>query len=224
MIDLAPRPEGLTAPQATALRALAGQVVSQMDLRQAMAERERVLAGQSALIAQQNALISTQAAVTQAAGDRDVILEVLVAGAMAAIPQAEGGVIEMREGDELVYRSTRGTLAAHGGLRLPIDGSLSGHCLATSKPVLCPDAFLDARVKQDLVASLGLRSAVCVPISRGDATVGVLKLQSRRPDAFSGRDVRVAILFAGTVRRVWPRPARPRRAGASAPARSLSAP
>ena len=199
VIDLAPRPDGLTAPQATALRALAGQVVSQMDLRQAMAERERVLAGQSALIAQQNALISTQAAVTQAAGDRDVILDVLVAGVMAAVPQAEGGVIEMREGDELVYRSTRGTLASHVGLRLPIDGSLSGHCLATSKPVLCPDALLDARVKQDLVPSLGLRSAVCVPISRGDATVGVLKLQSHRPDAFSGRDVRVAILFAGTI-------------------------
>ena len=199
VIDLEPRPAGLTASQATALRALAGQVMTQMDLRRAMAERERVLAGQAALIAQQNALISTQAAITRANGDRDVILDVLVAGAMEAVPQAEGGVIEIREGDELVYRSTRGTLADHAGLRVPVDGSLSGHCLRTAKPVLCPDALLDPRVRQELVPMLALRSAVCVPITRGNETIGVLKLQSSRPDTFTGRELRVAALFAGTV-------------------------
>ncbi len=93
-----------------------------MELRRAMAERESVLAGQAVLIEQQNALISTQASVTQAAGYRDAILDILVAGAMAAVPQAEGGVIEMREGDELVYRSTRGPLAPHAGLRVPGSG------------------------------------------------------------------------------------------------------
>ncbi|NKR04513.1 GAF domain-containing protein, partial len=123
----------------------------------------------------------------------------LVAGAMEAVPQAEGGVIEMREGDELVYRSTRGTLADHAGLRVPVDGSLSGHCLRTSKPVLCPDATLDPRVRQELVPMLARRSAVCVPIARGEKTIGVLKLQSSRPDAFTGRELRVAVLFAGTV-------------------------
>jgi PAS domain S-box-containing protein len=199
VIDLAPRPEGLTESQATALGALAGQVMTQLNLRRAMTERERVLAGQSALIAQQNALISTQAAITRAEGNRDVILDVLVAGVMAAVPQAEGGVIEIREGDELVYRSTRGTLAAHAGLRVPVEGSLSGHCLRTSKPVLCPDAILDPRVRQELVPMLALRSAVCVPINRGNETIGVLKLQSSRPNAFTGRELRVAVLFAGTV-------------------------
>ena len=199
VIDLEPRPAGLTEPQATALRALAGQVMTQMDLRRAMAERERVLAGQAALIAQQNALIATQAAITRANGDRNAILDVLVAGTMEAVPQAEGGVIEIREGDELVYRSTRGTLADHAGLRVPVDGSLSGHCLRTSKPVLCPDATVDPRVRQELVPLLSLRSAVCVPITRGNETIGVLKLQSSRPDAFTGRELRVAVLFAGTV-------------------------
>jgi signal transduction histidine kinase/CheY-like chemotaxis protein/GAF domain-containing protein len=199
VIDLAPRPEGLTDRQAVALRALAGQVMSQMELRRSVAEREGLLSGQAALIAQQNALIAAQASVTRAAGDRGVILDTLVGGVMAAVSQAEGAVIELREGDDLVYRSARGALEPHVGLRIPIDGSLSGHCLATAKPVLCPDLLVDPRVRRDLVGPLNARSAVCVPILRGDAAVGVLKLQSSRPDAFTGLDLHVATLFAGTI-------------------------
>ncbi|MCJ2014752.1 ATP-binding protein [Methylobacterium sp. J-076] len=199
VIDLVPRPEGLDPRQATALRALAGQVMSQLELRRGAADRERILAGQSALIAQQNALISAQAAVTRADGNRDAILDALVGGVMDAIPQAEGGVIELRDGATLAYRAAGGTLAAHAGLRVPIAGSLAGHCLTTGKPVICPDVLLDPRVKRDLLVQLGLRSAVCVPILRGRSTIGVLKLQSSRPDAFSGRDLRIATLFAGAI-------------------------
>lgn len=199
VIDLSPRPEGLTDQQAVALRALAGQVMSQMELRRSFAEREGLLSGQAALIAQQNALIAAQAGVTRAAGDRSVILDTLVGGVMAAVAQAEGAVIELREGDDLVYRSARGALEPHVGLRIPIDGSLSGHCLQNAKAVLCPDLLVDPRVRRDLVGPLGARSAVCVPILRGDAAVGVLKLQSSRPDAFTGLDLHVATLFAGTI-------------------------
>ena len=199
VIDLAPRPEGLTDRQAVALRALAGQVMSQMDLRRSASERERILSGQASLIAQQNALIATQTAVTRAAGRRDAILDALVAGAMDAIPEADGGGIELREGDELVYRSGRGSLAEHIGRRLPLQGSLSGHCLTTGKPVLCPDVLLDPRVNRDAIATIGMRSAIYVPVYRGDTAIGVLKLQSGRPDAFSGRDLRTATLFASTI-------------------------
>ena len=199
VIDLVPRPMGLDDRQAEALRALAGQVMSQLELRRSGFERERILVGQAALIAQQDALIAAQAAVTRAAGDRDAILDALVAGVMETVPQAEGGVIELREGDELVYRSGRGALAAHVGRRLPLDGSLSGHCLTTGKPVLCPDVLTDPRVDRDAIAALGMRSAIYVPIARGSAHIGVLKLQSSQPDAFSGRDLRNATLFAGII-------------------------
>ena len=199
VIDLVPRSAGLDDRQAEALRALAWQVMSQLDLRRSAAERERILSGQAALIAQQDALIAAQAAVTRAAGDRDAILDALVAGVMRAIPQAEGGVIELREGDELVYRSGRGALAAHVGRRLSLDGSLSGHCLTTGKPVLCPDVLLDPRVNRDAIVSLGMRSAIYVPVARGSANIGVLKLQSSRLNAFSGRDLRAATLFAGII-------------------------
>ncbi len=131
VIDLEPRLAGLTGAQETALRALAGHVMTQMDLRGHGRARARPR-GPGGVDRAAECADLTQAAVTRANGDRDAILDVLVAGAMKAVPQAEGGVIEMREGDELVYRATCGTLADHAGLRVPVDGSLSGHCLKTA--------------------------------------------------------------------------------------------
>jgi PAS domain S-box-containing protein len=199
VIDHEPRPEGLTPTQASSLRKLAAQVVAQMDLRQAIASRDAALAEQRATLLRQDALAEAQAAVSRAKGDLDASLDALVAGAMRAVPQAEGGVIEMLEEDALVYRTVRGSLIPHKGLRLPVRGSLSGHCLLTGEAVSSPDVLLDARVKRDLIAPLGLRSALYVPVLRAGTAIGVLKLQSGRPEAFSGNDLEAVRLFAGTV-------------------------
>jgi GAF domain-containing protein len=192
VIDVAPRPSGLTPSQAESLRALAGQVMAQMDLRRALAEQRRLL-GQS------EELIRTQAALSGAKGDLGVMLDALVTGAIEAVPHAEGAVIETLDGEELVYRATTGVLVPHAGLRLPLRGSLAGACLLSGEPVLVPDVLEDARVKRDLVESLRLRSCVVVPVRRGREAVGVLKLQSSRRGAFTATDLKLAQVLAGTV-------------------------
>ena len=144
-------------------------------------------------------MIRTQAEVSFARGDLSAILDALVSGALEAVPSADGAVIEMQEGDELVYTATKGSLARHAGLRIPLSGSLAGACLLTNQPLLVPDVLLDPRVKHDLVERLRLRSCVMVPVRRGGKPVGVLKLQSERTDAFSPAEVRLAQVFAGTV-------------------------
>ncbi|WP_342108105.1 PAS domain S-box protein [Methylobacterium sp. SI9] len=199
VIDHAPRPEGLTPEQSAALRKLAGQVMAQLELRRALRSRDAAIDKQRLTILRHGALAEAQAAVSLAGGDLDAILDAVLAGAIKAVPRAEGGAIEMREGEELVYRTVRGSLAGHGGLRLPLRGSLSGHCLLTGEAVSCPDALLDGRVKRDVIAPLGMRSALYVPISRGGTAIGVLKLQSGETDAFSDGDFEAARLFAGTV-------------------------
>ncbi|MCJ2033017.1 PAS domain S-box protein [Methylobacterium sp. J-068] len=199
VIDHEPRPAGLTPTQASALRKLAGQVLGQMELRKALAFRDEALAGQREALMRQEALIETQAAVTRARGDLDAGFDALLAGAMRAVPRAEGGVIAIREGDALVYRIARGDLAPHAGLRIPLTGTLSGHVFATGEAVSSPDATVDPRAKHDVVEHLGTRAALCVPVVRGDAPIGVLKLQSSRPDAFADGDLDAARLFAGTV-------------------------
>ncbi|WP_375455434.1 PAS domain S-box protein [uncultured Methylobacterium sp.] len=199
VIDHAPRPAGLTGAQASALTKLAGQVMSLMELRRAVASRDAGLAERHAAVLRHEALIAAQAAISSARGDLDAILDALVAGAMTAVPQAEGGVIEIREGDELVYRTVRGNLVRHRGLRLPLHGSLSGHCLRTGEAVSSPDVLLDDRVKRDVVAALCMRSAIYVPVFRAGEAIGVLKLQSSRVAAFTQDDLAAARLFAGTV-------------------------
>ncbi len=192
VIDHKPRPDGLTDRQAKSLRALAGQVMAQLELR-------RLNEAQRKVLDQREVLIRTQAAVAEAKGDLDVILDALLAGAMEAMPHAEGAVIEKRDGDELVYRAVRGSLAGHVGLRLPVEGSLAGHCVAEGRSALVADVLADSRVKGDIVEALRLRSCVVVPVRRSGNVVGVLKLQSSRRDAFAEADLRLAQVFAGTV-------------------------
>ncbi|MCJ2069354.1 GAF domain-containing protein [Methylobacterium sp. J-030] len=183
VIDHAPRPAGLTPVQAESLRALARQVMAQMDLRRTAIERE--------------AHVRTLEAVADAAGDLDAILGALVAGAMRAMPAAEGGTLELIDGAELEYRAVCGSLAEQGGLRIPLVGSASGTCVTTGTALLVKDAWTDPRVRRDVARVIDQRSSVHVPVRRAGRVLGVLKLQSRRVAAFSERDLRLATLFAG---------------------------
>lgn len=192
VIDKTPRPAGLTPAQRQGLKALADQVMVQLELRRAVADQAKALH-------RHDVLVRTQSAISAARGDLDAVLDALVHGAMKMAPQAEGGVVEMREGEELVYRCARGSIQSHEGLRLPLRGSLAGSCLLSGEPILCPDVLADRRAKADVVEMLNLRSCLLVPVFQGGAAVGVLKLQSSRADTFTEDDVRAAATFASLV-------------------------
>ena len=192
VIDHAPRPTGLTETQVRDLEVLARQVMDQLLLRRALAQRDRA-------DRQREAVAKTLADVAAAGGDLDASLRAALAGAMHAIPAAEAGAVEMREADELVYRAVTEGLASHLGLRLPLVGSLAGACLRDDAALLVPDVHRDGRARRDVVEALRLRSCVLVPVHRGGGVIGVLKLQASRPGAFTDEDVRVAEIFAGTI-------------------------
>ncbi len=197
VIDSVARPEGLTALQESDLRALARQVMSQLELRRAVAGRDQQRAIEAKAFGAREALRDTQVAVTATSGDTNALFEAVVAGALKAVPAAEGGVIELLDGTALAYHAAYGSLAAHQGLRVPLDGSAAGHCATTGQPYLMTDAGGDPYVKRDLVATLGIGSAVLAPILRGDDVLGVIKLQSSRSYAFDARDLALLALFAG---------------------------
>ena len=199
VIDHLPRPEGLTERQRAGLRRLAGRVMAQIGLRQALTERDDVLAAQRSGMVQHEALLAAQAAVARSDGSLDDVLAAILAGAMQALPQAEGGVVEMREGEELVYRCGAGNLARHVGLRLPLVGSLAGACLSSARARVVPDVLDDPDVKRDVIEHLALRSCVLAPVMRGGEAIGILKLQASRVDAFADSDIEIVRLFAGTV-------------------------
>ncbi|XYD12534.1 PAS domain S-box protein (plasmid) [Methylobacterium sp. NMS12] len=118
---------------------------------------------------------------------------------MRAVPAAEAGTVEIRQGDFLVYRAVTDGLAPHLGLRVPLRGSLAGACYREGVPLLVPDVLSDDRVEPELAERLHQRSCMLVPVRRGGVVVGVLKLQSSRPDAFAEEDLQVLGVLAGSV-------------------------
>ena len=197
VIDNEPRPGALTEAQADGLRRLARQVVNLLELRKAVSQREAALTRQEVLVQQHRALLDAQQAVNSADGDLDTAFAALVTGAMKALPHAEGGVVELIDGEDLVYHSPQGSIADHAGLRVPLQGTMAGRSALSGRPLRVADVRTESGVSQDLLSRLGVRACLVVPVARSGAVIGVLKLQSSRPGAFAEEDLQVARLFAG---------------------------
>ncbi|WP_187471229.1 sensor domain-containing phosphodiesterase [Luteimonas viscosa] len=97
---------------------------------------------------------------------------------------AGGAVLEIRDGDAMVYWFASGMAEAQLGLRIPVAGSLSGLSMERGCLLRCDDSEQDARVDRDACRRVGLRSMVVVPLQFGDQPVGVLKVASREPHCF----------------------------------------
>jgi diguanylate cyclase (GGDEF)-like protein len=115
------------------------------------------------------------------------------------LTRANGAVIELAEGDEMVYRSASGVAAAQLGLRLKRQGSLSGLCVDEGKVLRCDDSELDPRVNRNACRRVGLRSMLVTPLKHLDTNVGVLKVMAPTVAAFSDKDVRVLELMSELV-------------------------
>ena len=144
-------------------------------------------------------MIAMQHAIGRAGDDLDTVLAAVVDGAMNVVPNADGAVVEMREGETLVYRAVAGQLKPFLGHRLPLRGTLSGRSIAEGRPLETEDAEADERVSPVLARELGIRSMTIAPIARHGEIVGVLKLQSAKPRAFTPTDMATIQLLAGVV-------------------------
>lgn len=82
-----------------------------------------------------------------------------------------------------------GRIEEHVGKRLPVEGSLAGLAYQTGETVHSDDAEYDPLVDADFTRTTGIKSVVCVPLWRGDQTVGALCVASLRRRAFNDRDV-----------------------------------
>ena len=109
-----------------------------------------------------------------------------------------GAVVEMRDGDEMVYYAASGTLAPSVGLRLPLQGSLSGRCVREGQTLYCADTETDDRVDRLACRKVGARSMVVIPLLSNRVVIGVLKAASPRPQAFSETDI-AALQVMGSV-------------------------
>ena len=145
-----------------------------------------------------SAIIATQHDIATAGHDFQAVMT-LIAERTQKLTRASGAVIELAEHDELVYRVATGTASLHVGLRLGLTSSLSGQCMRRNEILRCDDAETDPRVDRLACRKVGLRSMVVVPLHHNGKAVGVLKVLSTRPGAFSVRDARALELMAGLI-------------------------
>ena len=133
-------------------------------------------------------IIDTQSLINAAALDLDEVMRVVTEQAQL-LTGADGGVVEMVEGDEMVYRAVSGTAAASLHTRLQRSRSLSGLCVDQRSPLRCDDTSADPRVDQEACRRVGVASMIVVPLFHRDATVGVLKVLSGQPSRFGDDDL-----------------------------------
>ncbi|MYN44845.1 diguanylate cyclase [Pseudoduganella sp. FT93W] len=110
-----------------------------------------------------------------------------------------GAVVEIAEGSFMVYRAASGTAAGQLGMRIPLEGSLSGLCVTSNQSLVCHDALTDARVDKRACQAVGLRSMVVVPLSHGSQAVGVLKVIATEPGRFDARAIAILQLMSGVI-------------------------
>ena len=140
------------------------------------------------------AVIEVQQAVAAAGLDSQTVRHV-IAERSQRLTGASGAVIEAIEGDELVPQVWIGTEAP----RLPIAGSLSGLCIRTGELQRSDDVLDDPRIGHDLYRELGIRSLLAVPLKDEHRTIGVLKVVSPEPRAFTDRDAKALRLLGGLM-------------------------
>lgn len=145
-----------------------------------------------------NEIITTQYKLAEAILDHEAFI-MLVIERIALLTQAKDAVFELLDGDEMVYKSASGDLAAHLGLRLKLNHSLSGMCITSGQVLACDDAETDPRVDLAACRLVNARSLVAAPLIHAGKPVGVLKIMSPRTHAFSERDVQTLQLMAGLI-------------------------
>lgn len=124
--------------------------------------------------------LAIQTAVSAAGDDLDGVLRIILKHALRLVPAADGGEIELREGQDFVCRARCGSSPKTAGSRSPAGGIVPGFCSISA---------------QDRAQRISING----PIAFNGEHVGLLRLHSAITDAFSNRDLLALQLLAGLI-------------------------
>ncbi len=153
---------------------------------------------QGTALEQLQSIIQAQSVVAQADLDLASFMQ-LVVDTLHELTQAKGAVVELVDGDHMVYQCASKALAHSVGLRLPREHSLSGLCVKSAEVLRCDDTEVDDRVDRTACDRVGVRSMVCTPLFQSGVAIGVLKVMSDQVCGFGDNDVSALKLLAGAL-------------------------
>jgi GAF domain-containing protein len=143
-------------------------------------------------------VIQTQTAIAKLGLDINAVMT-LVAEQVQLITHAKGAIVELAEEGDMVYRAVSNGANQFLGLRLKMDSSLSGLCIAQNTTLYCKDSETDERVDREACRRVGLRSMAVVPLIHCDELIGVLKIYSERINAFKESDINLLTLMSELI-------------------------
>jgi diguanylate cyclase (GGDEF)-like protein len=118
-------------------------------------------------------IIAAQNEIAAKGLDLQAVIDVISELAMK-ITGADGGLVQMVEGNQVVYRAACGIAAPQIGRRAGIADSLVGTCIREASVVTSDDTREDPRVDGDASRRLGAISVICTPLLHEGAVEGVL--------------------------------------------------
>jgi diguanylate cyclase (GGDEF)-like protein len=144
------------------------------------------------------AIIKTQSEIAASDLDTNQVMH-LVAARAQEITEATSAVIEIPDGDEMIYAATAGEATPYQGIRLNRQTSLSGLSLDQGKVLYCEDTEIDPRIDRRASSGVNARSMICVPLTHDGDAVGVLKVYSPEPRRFGPADIETLNLLSEAI-------------------------
>jgi diguanylate cyclase (GGDEF)-like protein len=144
------------------------------------------------------AIIKTQSEIAASDLDANQVMH-LVAKRAQELTGATSAVIELPDGDEMVYAVTSGEATPYLGIRMDRRSTLSGLALDRGQVLYCEDTEIDPRVDRRASRRVNLRSMICVPLKHQAQAVGVLKVYSPEPRRFGPADVETLNLLSEAI-------------------------
>lgn len=147
---------------------------------------------------QLRAIIRTQTEIAASDLEPEAIMQ-LIADRARELTGASSGVIELAEGEEMVYAVTSGEATPYLGTRLQLRASLSGRCVLEGQVLRSDSTTEDPRVDAEACRRVNAASMLCVPLTHREETVGVLKVYSPLAHHFGDRDVETLELLSELI-------------------------
>jgi PAS domain S-box-containing protein len=169
-----------------------------MELLGALSDRRRATAILEQDAQRLNDIISTQTLLLQPDLDLPAFID-LATRRSQYLTSAMGAAVEMVDGKNTVLRAATGIAAPLLGLRLSLDGTLTGLCVTSGMALRCDDTRSDSRVNKSVCLKIGVASLVVAPLYHDGIAVGILKVVSGTVSAFRERDMQTLKLMAGLI-------------------------
>jgi diguanylate cyclase (GGDEF)-like protein len=144
-------------------------------------------------------VIETQTAIAKLGIDLHAVMTLVANQVQKLVEAATGAIVELAEGEDMVYRAVSNQADHLLGLRLNRSTSLSGMCIEQRETLYCQDSETDPRVNREACRRVGLRSMAVVPLFYEEEVIGVLKIYSDQVQAFNEADLSLLGLMSELI-------------------------